>query len=538
MKDILCAYYTNSSDITSYMIRRLGVSRNDIILEPSAGEGILIDEILKTGLSVQIDALDIDGKAVSILRKKYQENSAVTVRETDTLLDERLDAFGVPEIWLKKTDALVDEQLDYFGATGGHYDRVIGNPPYGAWQDYKKRALLKRRYPGQYVKETYSLFLLRCISVLKMGGRLSFIIPDTYMFLNLHAKLRELLLTTTKIEEIITFSSKFFPGVSFGYSNLSIITLERTGKESALNHTVRIVQGFQSTSEFALLFEDSGLPAHLSTFLLRQADIFDSEQHRFILADNDMTHVLKKASVRLGDVADVVTGFYTGDNRRFIRVLNDSVKGGKNYEKVDSSLIFSCTSLCGIDDAPEGYVPYVKSVSNTRYYRLYDEWFVRWDKDTVTHYSSNKKSRFQNSAFYFRTGVAISMVKSSRMKASLIENRVFDQSVVGIFPKDDSKLYYVLALMNSDVVNDLIHVINPTANNSANYVKQIPYIEPEQKVMDLIKDKVRRIIECIREGITDNCEPLHCEINMLIKQAYTAHINLNKHSVQNPILVV
>ncbi len=92
--------------------------------------------------------------------------------------------------------------------------------------------------------------------------------------------------------------------------------------------------------------------------------------------------------------------------------------------------------------------------------------------------------------------------------------------------------------MNSDVVNDLIHVINPTANNSANYVKQIPYIEPEQKVMDLIKDKVRRIIECIREGITDNCEPLHCEINMLIKQAYTAHINLNKHSVQNPILVV
>ena len=85
------------------------------------------------------------------------------------MLDERLDAFGIPELWLKRTDTLVDEQLDCFGAIGGHYDKVIGNPPYGAWQDYDKRDLLKKKYPSQYVKETYSLFLLRCISVLKIG---------------------------------------------------------------------------------------------------------------------------------------------------------------------------------------------------------------------------------------------------------------------------------------------------------------------------------------------------------------------------------
>ena len=170
MKDTLCSYYTNSDDITSYMVKKLGINSNDLILEPSAGEGIFIDEILRKQNSVQVDALDIDKNAIKILKKKYAGNPSVTVRETDTLLDSRLDGFCNPEIWLKKTDTLLDEQLDFFSSIGGYYDKVIGNPPYGAWQDYEKRDVLKKKYPGQYVKETYSLFLLRGLSVLKMGG--------------------------------------------------------------------------------------------------------------------------------------------------------------------------------------------------------------------------------------------------------------------------------------------------------------------------------------------------------------------------------
>lgn len=527
MKDTLCSYYTNSDEITFYMVNRLGISSSDIILEPSAGEGIFIDEILNVGLAVHIDALDIDKKAVSILEKKYQGYDYVTVRQTDTLLDERLDTFSTTELWLKRTDTLVDGQLDFFGAIGGHYDKVIGNPPYGAWQDYDKRDLLKKKYLGQYVKETYSLFLLRCISVLKMGGRLSFIIPDTYMFLNLHTRLREVILTSTKIEEIITFPSKFFPGVSFGYSNLSIITLERCTKETALDNTIRILQGFRSATEFRSLCGGEKLPAHLSEFMLKQSDVLSCEQHRFTLADRHITNALNQTSLRLGDVADVVTGFYTGDNKRFIRVLDGSVKGSKNYDRIDLSLVFSCASIQGIDNAPEGYIPYVKSASSTRYYRIKDEWFVRWDKEAIRHYNSNKKTRFQNSSFYFKRGVAIPMVKSSSIRAILLENRVFDQSLVGIFPKDESRLYYILAIMNSDVVNTLIHTINPTANNSANYVKRIPYIEPEQNVLDLISRKVRAIIRNIQTGNSTENESAHSEINELVQQIYQSIYNPN-----------
>ena len=158
MKDIYCSYYTESADITSYMSARLGILDDDVILEPSAGEGIFIDEVLKCNKNVKIDALDINEQAIDILEEKYYDNSTVNVRKTDTLLDNQLDAYETAQMWLKQSDTLLDSELDFFCRDGGHYTKVIGNPPYGAWQDYDKRDVLKKKYQGQYVKETYSLF--------------------------------------------------------------------------------------------------------------------------------------------------------------------------------------------------------------------------------------------------------------------------------------------------------------------------------------------------------------------------------------------
>lgn len=500
MKDTLCSYYTNSEDITSYMAKKMGINDGDIVLEPSAGEGIFIDEILTIGKNIHVDALDIDDKAIEVLRKKYENNPQINIRKTDTLFDSELDNYDAMQLWLKHTDTLMDEQLDYFGLTGGHYNKVIGNPPYGAWQDYSKRDQLKKKYAGQYVKETYSLFLLRCISVLQMHGRLSFIIPDTFLFLNLHSKLREILFTKTKIDEILIFPSKFFPGVSFGYSNLSIITLERCDKEEAIDNRIRIIKGFKSSSEFANVLEDNIEQDYLNIFYLNQKDILNNPQHRVIMGDNINISLLNSSnSKKLGDVADIVTGFYTGNNKRYICALNNSVKGSKGYSIVDKTKIFDCSSNDGID-ADEGYVPYIKSASKRRYLREADEWFVRWDKSTIDFYNTNKRTRFQNSSFYFKTGIGIPMVKSSNVRAFLMQDRVFDQSIVGIFPHNEDDLYYFLALMNSDIMNKLIHIINPTANNSSNYVKQLPYIEPEQENKDEIINLVKELLMSLESG--------------------------------------
>lgn len=523
MRDTYCSYYTDSEDITNYMASMLDIKDGDVILEPSAGSGLFIDEVLMFNKKIHIDGLDINKQAISILEEKYKNNSSVCIRETDTLFDRELDSFEQTALWLKNTDTLFDSELDFFESIGGHYSKVIGNPPYGAWQDYEKRDLLKKKYIGQYVKETYSLFLLRCVSVLKMNGRLSFIIPDTFMFLNLHHKLRAFLLTKTKISEILIFPSKFFPGVSFGYSNLSIITLERTDRKSSLDNEIKIFKGFKNSSEFSLIHnKNETLPSYIELYSLKQEDIFKIEQHRFILAENIENSILLNSDKTLGDVADIVTGFYSGDNTRFIRVKDKTVKGSKNYEVVDTEKISSEQVLYGIENQKEAYIPYVKSSSKTKYAKDADEWFVRWDKETVNYYNSNKKSRFQNSVFYFKKGICIPMVKSSTINAFVMENRVFDQSIVGIFPKDEKKFFYVLGLMNSDVINRIIHIINPTANNSSNYIKQVPYKEPSEKEIKKISELVSEAVTLTQNNKLEEAKSFHKQIDSYFEQIYAA----------------
>lgn len=519
MKDLYCSYYTDSEEITSYMVKKLGITKDDLILEPSAGEGIFIDEILKQNLKVKIDALDINEEAINVLKRKYDENEDVSVRLTDTLFDEELDTHMSMTLWLKNSDTLLDNQLDFFSAMGGYYNKVIGNPPYGAWQDYDKRGLLKKKYPGQYVKETYTLFLLRSLSVLKMNGRLSFIVPDTFLFLNMHEKLRRIILTHSKIEEILIFPSKFFPGVSFGYSNLSIITFEKCSKEEALNNKIKIIKNFNSSNEFAGVLKGEYLE-NQKIFELKQSEILSTEKSRFILAENETALKIDSAKTRLGDIANIVTGFYSGDNKKYICAKNGSIKGAKDYSQVNDAHIYDCTSLKGIESVREGYVPYVKGSSPTRYMRKEDEWFVRWDEDTVKFYNEDKKARFQNSQYYFKKGIAIPMVKSREIRATLMDKRVFDQSIVGIFPKVEDKIFYLLALMNSEVVNKLIHVINPTANNSSNYIKQIPYIEPDSDNYCKIQNNVKLILSLDIEKDSNRIMMLHGENNLIIEKTY------------------
>ncbi|MBU5478094.1 class I SAM-dependent methyltransferase [Eubacterium sp. MSJ-13] len=519
MKDVYCSYYTESEDITSYMVSKMGILENDFILEPSAGEGMFIDEILKRKIKVRIDALDINEAAILTMKKKYSDMSGVNVRLTDTLFDQILDNYANNEIWLKNTDILLDKQLDLFSSQDGHYDKVIGNPPYGAWQDIEKRELLKKKYVGQYVKETYTLFLLRSLSVLKNGGRLSFIVPDTFLFLNMHEKLRKILLTNTKIEEVLIFPSKFFPGVSFGYSNLSIITLEKCDRDEALENTVRIIKGFSSSAEFKDVLRDK-FQKNNKIYKLKQLDIFTTEKSRFILADDKAATMIDASDKKLGDMASIVTGFYSGNNKKFICSKNEGVKNSKGYTVVDESKIVNTTSLIGVDGVDEAYVPYIKSSSATRYKRTEDQWFVRWDSKTVSFYNVNRKARFQNSQFYFKNGIAIPMVKSKEIRATLMRNRIFDQSIVGIFPNDEKDMYYILALMNSDVINRLIHIINPTANNSSNYVKQLPYKVPTSKDRKKIEKNVAEILSLDVIEDKDRIDELHKQNNELIENTY------------------
>ncbi|TWT07325.1 methyltransferase [Planococcus sp. CPCC 101016] len=478
-KNLYSSYYTKSEFITDYMIKQLDFDEAHSILEPSAGDGVFIDALLAKHPQVDITAYDLNPQAIQILEDKYKDFSNVKTVEGDTLLD---------------------SELDIKVMMNGDYDRIIGNPPYGAWQDYEKRANLKNLYPGFYVKETYALFLLRCISLLKENGKLSFIIPDTFMNLHMHNKLREYILLNTKILEILMIPSKFFPGVNFGYSNLTIITVEKSSKNKALSNTIRIINGLKKVANIEDITNSTNLEKY-NVIDIPQKEVFESIDMAFLIkAGSEIRGLINGSTLTLGDLADCVTGLYTGNNKAYFKALNTKVRNPTKCEIVDENLVeYDYLRHNNLLDGIEGdkhFIPVTKG--NAEMYQRKNEWFIDWGKEAINHYRTDKKARLQNAKYYFKKGIAVPMVKSSKIKANLINNQVFDQSVVGIFPKEEKYIYFLLALLNSEIVNTIIQTINHTANNSANYLKKIPVVLPNnendiERVNSLVEDMFRHI---------------------------------------------
>jgi len=470
-EDVYKPYYTESSPIVRAMIGCLDLEDGVSVLEPCGGSGVFVDAILRSSYDVgEIDVYDVDPEAISLLREKYAEQDSVSIIDSDFL-----------------TDSDLSLKANY----GGAYDRIIANPPYGAWQEPERREMLKEMYDGMYVKETYSLFLHRGLTLLNELGTLVYIVPDTYLHLHSHQELRTNIFTNFEVNVIKLFPSSFFPEVDFGYSNLSIISLTKPAGKCDSSNTFGVERNFGSVEDLA----DRPQEVHYFT----QEDILSNVDSALFVTDTpSLTNLINSHTPTLGDIAECVTGFYSGSNKDHLYVKSKEVPYGSSYPVADQQkVVDEPNKVEGIVDGLEGdsyLVPIVKGGQEE--YVKETEWYADWRKAAIKEYKSSSKARFQNSDYYFRNdGIGVPMVKSSSISAALLDGRLFDQSIVGVFPHDEDLKHFILAFFSTRVASKVLSIINPTANNSANYLKKIPIVIPEKGVTETIKSKTKSIVE-------------------------------------------
>ncbi|MCX7428889.1 MAG: N-6 DNA methylase [Planctomycetia bacterium] len=497
MDSVYRSFYTKSNAIVAYMVSKLELNPGDHVLEPCAGDGVFVDAVLQAQPNVTFDLYELNPHAIVDLNAKYGNDTRVEIHHADTLTD--------PDLSLKANFS-----------TG--YDRIIGNPPYGGWLEYEQRDFLKRLFPGMYVRETYSLFLFRCVDLLQIGGKLVFILPDTFLNLHLHKPLRKRLLSKCHIEEVAIFPSSFFPGVRYGYSKMCIITLRRVRESASRSaESIRIIDNLQNAHA---LLNGEGLKRRVT--MVSQQVMADTVDHALFVSEKPrVDKLINECKNRLGDIADCVTGLYTGKDPDFLRPLHDAIRSAARYRTVDESEICrDYVDRSGLLNGLNGkrrFIPIMKG-GRKRYYKP-DEWYVDWSVEAIRAYRTHPKARFQNSEFYFRRGIGVPMVSSSSISAAVLEDRVFDQSIVGIFPRDEKWLHYLLGFFNTETCNTLIRTINPSANNSANYIKKIPFVVPAESTLRAISTRVKKIVTNVKEeGEVD--ASLHKTIEAMIAEVY------------------
>jgi type I restriction-modification system DNA methylase subunit len=230
------------------LINAKGKGKQIRILDPACGSGSFLiaaydrlieaqNRIAQTSLYDSFEILqgslfgvDIDEQAVEVaqlnlLLKALVEKTLLptlqkNLKHGNSLIYgepmELQDIFGA-EIYDNKPFNYPKEMPSIF--TDGGFDLIIGNPPYvfargGSFESNVKDFFKNHYEVAQYQLNTYALFIERAFQLLRPGGYLAFIVPNTWLTIQTFSGLRKFLLENTSGLKIINIFDKVFSAAS------------------------------------------------------------------------------------------------------------------------------------------------------------------------------------------------------------------------------------------------------------------------------------------------------------------------------------
>ncbi len=198
----------------------------------------------------------------------------------------------------------------FTGETRG-FDAVIGNPPYVNVENipksdrtylvsvYGENGKLGKRY------DIYQVFVLKGISLLKNGGLLGFILPNTFLMGHSYAVMRKRVCEQTAIKECVDLPQGVFRGVTVD-NVLLFLQGEKDSKTRGANEIV-INKLKPKSDKSRVASRDWDESFRISQCTLTAADNFKLN----ILTNSEQKKIFRKmesVSLRLGDITDSSQG--------------------------------------------------------------------------------------------------------------------------------------------------------------------------------------------------------------------------------------
>jgi predicted RNA methylase len=267
-------YYTPralADRVVEIALRHGGV-RSGSVLDPCAGAGAFLVAAARAGLR-DLQGTDLDPEALGVAREALRLCGA-------------------------KARLTVADALRWRPSAAT--DLVISNPPYGHVKDAEERAFLLREFPalGGGEIDRYAAFLLRALQLVRPGGAVALLIPDTWMFLARAGPLRQAVLADSEVAAIVDLGKPF---------------------ASARDTRVQAVVLLRKPAKLRSTFVGRGtatLAAVSHEELARRADrgwlVYRSEDERALCRAMD------GASVPLASACAVGYGMRTGANARHV----------------------------------------------------------------------------------------------------------------------------------------------------------------------------------------------------------------------------
>jgi len=458
-------------------------------------------------LKNNIYGVDLDEKAIAIAELNIYLN--LLTNQIQKTLGQPINLLPELRTNLKIGNSIIsDDNVDkkafkwQGNFTEGSFDFVIGNPPYVDYREIVGTAWLKQHYYSAKVKEKYNLlviFLEKGLKLLKDGGKLGFIVSSQFLSADFGYNIRELILQTCEIDQIVDVSEiKLFKKAA----TYPIIIILKKKKKPSEDHKVKLAIVKNRDNAFEnIVFSEIDQKSFGS--ITKKIFVTGLTEEKFALIKR-----IEKDSKMLKDLVE-----------EFTWGTSASGYGKKKIRKED------------YDELPskdkDKYIKFIQTGDIDRY-------AINWQGDYLDKeiFTKEKLRLFE------REKIVIGRVNKF-LKATLDKKKYALGKAALLIPKTEINIFYLLGILNSEFFDWYYKLIFRSAHMAGEYYEydvrnleimpiRVVNDQKKEKMIALVKEileleeKAQSINPQLSEGrrLQDEINSVNNEINKLVYKIY------------------
>lgn len=336
------------------------------------------------------------------------------------------------------------------------YEVVITNPPYmGGNKMEEKLARFCVKNFADSKADLFSCFIEQGNYFVKKYGFNCMVTMQSWMFLSSFEKLRNKIVNSTTIDNMMHMDNMVM-GIAFG----TVVSVLRK----------KNIRGFKGNYHYMQQKNTKNGQPVLFPMAFRKATICQDEFYKIpgIPFAYWVSDAVKEAFQKqmLGDLSFPKQGFATGSNDIFLRLW---------FEVINKKIGMSCVSREEAQISEKKWFPCNKGGSFRRWFGN-NYYLVNWQNDGQ-EMRNFKGSVIRNPQFYFKEGITWSSLSNGGLSMRYSPSGFLFESKGSVcFFKDSDNLKYVLGLMNTKVVDNMLEILSPTVDYHEGPMSKVPVI--------------------------------------------------------------
>ena len=352
------------------------------------------------------------------------------------------------------------------------YSVVVANPPYmgGGNMGPILADFAKRSYPGSK-NDLFAMFIDRSFCLLKTCGYSAMVTMESWMFLKSFKELRESIVRTKTIENLLHMPYLGKGSTSMGINFGTVAAVVRNAHSRGVEANFQCVRYFETAN---------GVPREFPVQNERSA-LLDAERFASIPGmpiaywfPNQLLKLFETAP-KISSVARAAKGLVTADNASFVREW---------WEVSRQGIMFGACSRDIAAASRRRWFPYAKGGEFRRWAGNLEA-VVNWENDgqaiqtTLTADGSRVRATNFNLDRILKPGIAWTVVTSGALSFRKVGPGFLFDAAAGICQGADDD--YLLALLNSNAAAQVLHGLNPTLNLHPGYLEAVPVPDDDDR---------------------------------------------------------